>query len=189
MGIMVFVLGTDAYAATTPTAKCQACMAYISCNASKYFYNKLDAASAKTFCDNRSNAAIAAMCTESPYMCEDLADLGWRMGQDYDYDANTGMSAEHLQEQLHQIALIAARRCMEHGVCEFPDANYFWAGVGVQNDAQQALVVQMIYSQCPNGGKSDYGDNFSLNKCYLTGNFNDDTGAGEYSDKCYYVYD
>lgn len=186
MGIMVFVLSANAYA-LSPGIQCQACMSYISCNASQFFYNNLDETNAKNYCDANGTSAVKAMVAERPNMCADLANLGWQLGQEYRYGFDTGNSADTLQGHLHDMALIAARRCLDYGICGFPAAGSFWIVVGMQNDAQQALAMTIVFNSCPDSGQSSYGDNFTANKCYITGNFSDDTGAGEYTDKCYWA--
>lgn len=164
---------------------CAACMEYYGCNATGSYISKglMPVTDVKTKCDEAAaNSAFAFNIAEIyPSVASYMADLGWRAGESYFIDKSQGNGAMALQE----IAMIGYRECLYHGVCIPCPASTYCQPVGDDNGAR--LTFYISSGDCPNGGLSEINNNYSIQGCYINGTFNDDTGRGEYTDKCYYV--
>lgn len=169
---------------------CSTCMMYYSCNATESYVHKLSFEETKAACDASSSTFVESIVEDYPSAASDIANLGWRAGQEYAFDESQG----HGKEVLYDLAMIGYRRCLEHGICEPCPANKVWEVVGLkkENGDSWTLLFTVMYSACPNGGKSDavnIDDNHGMQSCYITGTFSDDTGQGEYTDKCHLTAD
>ncbi len=174
-----------AYSATYVSLDCAACMEYYGCNASGSYAGVLSATEVKARCDEMAaNSSFGVNIAETyPSAASDMADLGWRAGESYSFDKSQGNGAMALQE----IAMIGYRRCLDHGVCIPCPASTYSQPIGEDNGSQ--LIFLIYVNECPNGGLSDENNNYFIKSCYMNGPFSDDTGRGEYTDKCYYVPD